>query len=195
MFQVQHTIISDDIATFRFSCDLLRCKGGCCVIGDAGAPVTQNEIPVINKAWKALQTELRPRAREVVMAEGLIRNGYKAPELSCTDGQECVFVTYDENDIAFCGIQKAWLEGRFDWIKPLSCHLFPVRVMKVGKLDYLNLEYVPYLCGAACERGETDGVYLSDFLKDALIRAYGSAWYSEFVYACEEVRTNYGVQV
>ncbi len=195
MFQVQHTIISDDIATFRFSCDLLRCKGGCCVIGDAGAPVTQNEIPVINKAWKALQTELRPRAREVVMAEGLIRNGYKAPELSCTDGQECVFVTYDENDIAFCGIHKAWLEGRFDWIKPLSCHLFPVRVMKVGKLDYLNLEYVPSLCGAACERGETDGVYLSDFLKDALIRAYGSAWYSEFVYACEEVRTNYGVQV
>ncbi len=195
MFQVQHTIISDDIATFRFSCDLLRCKGGCCVIGDAGAPVTQNEIPVINKAWKALQTELRPRAREVVMAEGLIRNGYKAPELSCTDGQECVFVTYDENDIAFCGIHKAWLEGRFDWIKPLSCHLFPVRVMKVGKLDYLNLEYVPSLCGAACERGETDGVYLSDFLKDALIRAYGSAWYSEFVHACEEVRTNYGVQV
>ncbi len=195
MFQVQHTIISDDIAMFRFSCDLLRCKGGCCVVGDSGAPVTQNEIPVLNKAWNMLQDELRPRAREVVRADGLIKNGYKAPELNCTDGRECVFVTYDENDIAFCAIQKAWLEGRFDWVKPLSCHLFPVRVMKVGTQDYLNLEYVPSLCSAACERGATDGVFLSDFLKEALIRAYGTSWYAEFVEACEEVRVKNGEPV
>ncbi|TVQ73236.1 MAG: DUF3109 family protein [Balneolaceae bacterium] len=195
MFQVQHTVISDDIATFRFACDLMRCKGGCCVVGDAGAPVTQNEIPVLNKAWRVLKDELRPRAREVVKAEGLIRNGYRAPELNCTDGKECIFVTYDKNDVAICGIQKAWMEGRFEWIKPLSCHLFPVRVLKAGNMEYLNLEYVPSLCGPACERGAAEGIYLSDFLRDAFLRAYGAEWYAEFLSACEEVRIKTGVEI
>ncbi len=195
MFQVQHTVISNDIATFQFECDLARCKGGCCVIGDAGAPVTAREIPVLNKAWNRLRDEMRPRAREVVKAEGLVRNHYRAPELNCTDGAECVFVTYDEHDVAICGIQKAWEEGRFDWIKPLSCHLFPVRIMKVGSMEYLNLEYVPSLCSPACENGAGTGIYLSAFLKDAFIRAYGDVWYREFHEACEEVRAKKGVTV
>ncbi len=195
MFQVQHTVISDDIATFRFACDLARCKGNCCVVGDAGAPVTQNEIPVLNKAWKLLQDELRPRAREIVRAEGLIKNGYKAPELNCTDGAECVFVTYDTAGVAICAIQQAWMENRFSWIKPLSCHLFPVRVLKVGNMEYLNLEYVPSLCGPGCERGKSEGIYLADFLKDALTRAYGAAWYEEFLSACEDIRVKNGIVI
>ncbi|MFO8028992.1 MAG: DUF3109 family protein [Cyclonatronaceae bacterium] len=195
MFQVQHTIISDDIAIFRFACDLQRCKGGCCVIGDAGAPVTQKEIPVLNKAWKLLNGDLRQRAREVVRVEGLVRNSNKAPELNCTDGEECVFVTYDRNGVALCSIQKAWQEGRFNWPKPLSCHLFPVRIIKVGNTEYLNLEYVPSLCGPACERGTAEGIYLSDFLEDALVRTYGGAWYTEFQRACGEVRKKIGIPV
>ncbi|MDG5766018.1 DUF3109 family protein [Balneolales bacterium ANBcel1] len=195
MFQVQHTIISDDVATFRFACDLLRCKGACCVVGDAGAPVTQNEIPVLNKAWRTLRDEMRPRARQVVDVHGLIRNRNRDPELNCTDGAECVFVTYDSNDVAVCGIQKAWQEGRFNWMKPLSCHLFPVRVMKVGNREYLNMEYVPSICSPACDRGAAKGIYLADFLKDALVRAYGEAWYEEFRVACEEVRQRIGVAV
>ncbi len=195
MFQVQHTIISDDVATFQFSCDLSKCKGGCCVVGDAGAPVTHNEIPVLNKAWSKLKGELRPRAVEVVGAYGLIKNRNRDPELNCTDGAECVFVTYEEHGVAVCGIQKAWMEGRFDWIKPLSCHLFPVRVMKVGNQEYLNMEYVPELCSSACEQGACKGVYLSDFLKDALIRAYGETWYEAFRVACAEVRAKTGVTV
>lgn len=195
MFQVQHTIISDDVATFKFSCDIARCKGGCCVVGEAGAPVTISEIPVLNKAWKLLRHELRPRARQVVKAEGLIKNGYKIPEINCTDGAECVFVTYDKQNIALCGIQKAWIEGRFNWIKPLSCELFPVRVMEVADTHYLNLEYVPELCSAACERGQAEGIYLSDFLKDPLVRAYGREWYADFLEACTEVRVQAGATV
>lgn len=195
MFQVQHTIISDELATFHFACDLGRCKGGCCVIGDAGAPVTGNEIPILNKAWKQLQGDMRPRAREVVKAEGLIKNQYHDPELNCTDGEECVFVTYDEDAVALCGIQKAWMEERLDWMKPLSCHLFPVRVMKMGGLEYLNVEYVPSLCSPACERGACEGILLSDFLEDAFLRAYGETWYREFKKACEEVREKKGIQV
>ncbi len=195
MFQVQHTVISDDVATFRFACDLQRCKGGCCVVGEAGAPVTHNELPVLNKAWNRLKDDMRPRAQQVVRAEGLIRNGYRAPELNCTDGEECVFVTYEEGGVAVCGIQKAWHEGRFDWMKPLSCHLFPVRVMKVGSRDYLNVEYVPSLCSTGCERGCNEEIFLSDYLEDALTRAYGEAWYLEFRNACEEVRERNGVVV
>ncbi|MBP3191114.1 DUF3109 family protein [Natronogracilivirga saccharolytica] len=195
MFQVRHTIISDDIATFKFSCDLARCKGGCCVVGEAGAPVTVSEIPVLNKAWSLLGHELRPRARQVVKAEGLIKNGYKRPEINCTDGAECVFVTYNEQNVALCGIQKAWMEGRFNWIKPLSCELFPVRVMEVADTHYLNLEYVPELCSAGCERGKAEGVYLADFLKDPLVRAYGSKWYADFLEACNEVRMRTGAAV
>lgn len=195
MFQVQNTIISDDIATFRFACDLMRCKGGCCVIGEAGAPVTRNEIPVLKKAWSLLECELRPLARQTVSKEGLIKNGDSVPELSCTDGAECVFVIYDENDIALCSIQKAWGEGRFNWIKPLSCHLFPVRVMRVGSMDYLNLEYVPSLCKPACTRGENQGIYLSDFMESAFTRAYGVTWFKEFRIACESVRILKGVSI
>lgn len=158
------------------------------MIGDAGAPVDHNEIPVLNKAWSRLNGELRPRAREVVNAYGLIRNRSREPELNCTDGAECVFVTYDENQVAVCGIQKAWQEGRFEWMKPLSCHLFPIRVLKVGNQEYLNMEYVPSLCGTACEQGSSEGIYLSDFLEDALVRAYGRGWYEEFRRACEQVR-------
>ncbi len=193
MFQVQHTILSDDIATFQFACDLNRCKGACCVVGNAGPPVEQNEIPVLNKAWRVLLTELRPRAREVVRAGGLISQACRSPELQCTDKAECVFVTYDENEVAECRIQKAWQQNRFDWIKPLSCHLFPIRVVKVGDLHYLNLEYIPSLCGAGAERGEREGVFLSDFLKEAFIRAYGEAWYNEFLRACGQIREKAGV--
>ena len=194
MFQVQQTIISDDVATFRFHCDLLQCKGGCCVSGDAGPPVERNEFPVLRKAWNLLAPGLRNRARQVVAADGLIQNGHRDPELSCTDGEECVFVTYESDGVAGCAIQKAWMQGRINWIKPLSCHLFPVRVIRSGRIDYLNLEYVPSLCVTGCEKGIADGVFLSDFLKHGFLRAYGESWYSEFLQACERVRKNKSVQ-
>ncbi|MDI6400851.1 DUF3109 family protein [Balneolaceae bacterium ANBcel3] len=195
MFQVQHCLISDDIATFMFACDLSQCKGNCCVVGDAGAPVHPNEIPVLNKAWRLLKEEMRDRAKQIVDVHGLITNSYKAPELNCTDGAECVFVIYGEDGIARCGIEKAWEEGRLDWRKPISCHLFPVRIMHVGEQHFLNLEYVPSLCQSGCSRGKKEGIYLSEFLKEPLIRAYGEAWFLEFRKACEEVRVKEGVSV
>lgn len=158
------------------------------MVGDAGAPLGREEVPVLHRAWKTVARDMRPRAREVVTALGLVSGGPDQPELQCTDGKECVFVQHNDEGVALCGIQKAWMEGRFDWIKPLSCHLFPVRVMKSGSSEYLNLEYYPSLCGAACEKGSGQGIYLADYLKDPLIRAYGEEWYREFLLACEEVR-------
>src|SRR5690625_3068546 len=114
MFKVHNTLLSDDIATAKFACDISRCKGACCVIGDAGAPVVREEIPVLKKAYKLLKDELSDRAQEVVEQEGLIKgthkNGY---ELNCVDGKECVFVVYSDDGEAHCAIQKAYYEGRF----------------------------------------------------------------------------------
>lgn len=189
MFKVRNTILSEDIATAKFMCDVSRCKGACCVVGNAGAPVGREEVPVLRKAYTLLKDELRPRAREVVENEGLlIGNNREGHELNCTDEKECVFVQYDEEGIARCAIQKAYYNGRFNWEKPLSCHLFPIRLKRINDFEYANFEYVPSLCSAGCDKGEQEGTYLSDFLKEALIRRYGEEWYEEFLTACSEVR-------
>lgn len=193
MFKVQNTILSEDIATAKFSCDVSRCKGACCVVGDAGAPVSKNEIPVLKKAYKLLKEELRPRAREVVEQEGLIKgNNKEGYELNCTDKKECVFVEYTDGNIAICAIQKAYFEGRMSWEKPLSCHLFPVRLKRILDFDYANFEYVPSLCAAGCESGERKGTWLSEFLKKPLTRRYGKEWYKKFSESCREVRQKEG---
>ena len=189
MFEIHDVTLSDDVAQTRFACDVTKCKGACCVVGDAGAPVNNDEIPVLRKAFENLKGELRQRAREVVEQEGLIKydnNG--EPELNCTDNKECIFVVYDNSGIANCAIHKAYQEGRFPWMKPISCHLFPLRINRIGNRDYVNYEYVASLCSDACVRGEREGIYLSNFLREALVRKYGEDWYNEFLIVCESIR-------
>lgn len=189
MFKIQNTILTEEIATAKFSCDLPRCKGACCVVGDAGAPVVKDEIPVLHKAYRLLKDELRPEAVEVAEREGVVigseKSGY---EIACVNDAECVFVNYDENDVSYCSIQKAYFEGRIDWEKPLSCHLFPVRLKKIADFDYANFEYVDKLCSAACDKGSKEGIYLSDFLEKPLTRRYGEDWFDEFKAACNYIR-------
>lgn len=192
MFFVRDTILSDDIATFKFACDLARCKGACCVVGDAGAPVKGSELPVLRRAWDQLKSRLRPEAVATVEAEGLYKNNGHGFELSCTNGAECVFVVYDEQKVATCAIQQAYDDGEFSWPKPISCHLFPVRVTTLANQDMLNMEYVPSICSPACERGEREGIGLAEFLHEPLTRAYGKDWYANFMEAVREVRARAG---
>lgn len=189
MFRVRNTILSDDIATAKFACDLGRCKGACCVVGDAGAPVAPEEVPALRKSWRLLKDELPEKARKVVSEEGLIQKNVEGYEISCVDGAECVFVQYDEEGVAHCAIQKAFFGGRLSWEKPISCHLFPVRLKKIAGFVYANYEYVPSIYSSACARGEKEEIYLSDFLERALVRRYGREWYVEFCERCEEIRT------
>lgn len=159
------------------------------MIGDAGAPVSKNEIPVVNKAFRELKDELDFEAVEVAERNGVVlgtaKNGY---EISCIDSGECIFVQKDENGVAKCAIQKAYYEGRFGWEKPVSCHLYPLRLKQIGGLEYANFEYISELCSAACQRGEKEGIYLAEFLKDALTRRYGEEWYREFLEVCIKER-------
>lgn len=189
MFRVNDVILSEDIATAKFACDVTRCKGACCVVGDAGAPIEKEEMPAIRKAFHLLKDELSSEARKTVETDGLFQgDSEKGFEISCVDNNECIFVTYDENEIATCSIQKAYYSGRIDWEKPVSCHMYPVRLKKITGLDFANFEYMPDMCSAACERGEEDGIYLADFLKWALTRRYGEEWYDKFQDHCLDVR-------
>ncbi len=191
MFRVKDTILSEDIATAKFACDLPKCKGACCVVGDAGAPVSSKEMPVLNKAYRMLKDELQPEAKDLVEKEGLIKGSNSAGlELNCIDSGECVFVIYDDDNVAKCAIQKAYFEGRFSWEKPLSCHLFPVRLKNIAGFQYANFEYVSNICSPACDKGEKLGIYLSDFLEAPLTRRYGEEWYKEFKNACEDLRAS-----
>ena len=189
MFRVQNTILSDEVATAKFSCNLQRCKGACCVVGDAGAPLDSSELPVIQEAFAKLKGELTRKARHYGENHGVFRgdsmNGY---ELGCVDGGECIFALRDENNIVFCAIQKAYMEGRFDWEKPLSCHLFPVRLKRYFNVDYASFDYISSTCSEGCRKGNEEDTYLADFLEEPLVRRYGRTWYDEFVETCEEVR-------
>lgn len=189
MIRVEDVILSEDIATAKFACNISRCKGACCVVGDAGAPVSRQEIPVLNKAFRQLKDYLDPEAVQKAEREGVVvRNQENGFEINCIESGECIFVEKDENGIATCAIQSAFYEGRFNWEKPISCHLYPVRLKHISGFDYANFEYIPELCSAGCDRGEEEGIYLADFLEAALVRRYGRDWYNNFLSACREVR-------
>lgn len=188
MFRVENTILSDDIAIAQFACDLPKCKGACCVVGDAGAPVYEGEVSELQEAYQILKDDLHPEAQKTVEEQGLIQDSTDGLELNCRGNKECVFVSYSNGNIAYCAIQKAYMDGKLGWEKPMSCHLYPLRLNKVGNITYANFEYIPKLCSSACSKGKDEATYLSDFLKMPLIRRFGEEWFEEFQETCKEMR-------
>lgn len=189
MIRVHDVIFSEDIATAKFACDITLCKGACCVIGDAGAPVKKEEIPVLNKAFNVVKEHLSEEALKRVEERGVVfgsdETGY---EISCVDSGECIFVQKDENNVATCAIQSAYYRGDLNWEKPISCHLYPIRLKRIADFEYANFEYEPSLCSTACDNGKREGIYLADFLKTSLVRRYGESWYADFQDTCREYR-------
>lgn len=190
MFQVKHTLISDDIALAKFACHLTSCRGACCVIGDGGAPIDKSEVAVLKKAYRSLKNELSEAAVKEVEIGGLIRGKDSDNlELACVGSAECVFVVKNPDGVSLCSIQRANFEGRFDWEKPISCHLFPIRIMPIGDLDFLNFEYVPEICSPGKRNGTETNMFLAEYLEKPLVRKYGQEWYNEFIEACRHVRS------
>ncbi len=187
MFVVDDILISDALLEAPFACNLGACLGACCVQGDSGAPLEPEERAVLEAALPRVRKYLRPEALAVIEREGVweeVEPGAYAT--TCVDGAECVFVTYD-GPVAKCALQKAHLAGRLDFPKPLSCHLFPVRVEHVGASEVLNYEQIG-LCDPARRHGRRHGIELADLLREPLVRKYGAAWYEAFRQACTERR-------
>jgi hypothetical protein len=186
MFSVRDTTIDTSIAVAKFGCDLAQCRGGCCTMpGPRGAPLLEEEIEEIQKAFPVIRKYLSEEHLGVIEARGVVERFGGENTTTCVDHRACVFVTY-ENGIAKCAFEKAFFNKETSWRKPISCHLFPIRVDR-GFHDHLRYESIPE-CVPALRRGENERLYLSDFLRDALVRLYGEEWFREFTAACASER-------
>ncbi|MBR6285704.1 MAG: DUF3109 family protein [Bacteroidaceae bacterium] len=179
MFQVGDVIVSGDIITEKFCCDLDACKGQCCIDGDAGAPVSLDEVEKLEECMEAAWDDMSQQAQEVVAEQGVVytdRDGDLVT--SIVDNRNCVFTYYDDKGCCLCALEKAFREGRTKWCKPASCYLYPIRVAKVGGLDALNYHRWS-VCKAAVRKGEELNLPVYKFLRGPLIAAYGEEWYAE----------------
>ena len=185
MLIVDDKLVSEELFDKQFVCDLNACKGVCCVEGDAGAPVTDEEADKLEEELENIRPFLRKEGLEAISKEGVFTIDSDGDMVTpLVEGKECAYVVFEENGLASCGIEKAWKAGKTDFRKPISCHLYPVRTAKVS--EYTALNYHKWgICSAACTLGEHLKVPVYVFVKDALVRAYGESWYEELSVAAE----------
>lgn len=182
MPEIADIAVDPAIPSLRFRCDLKRCKGACCTIpGGRGAPLLDAEIEELRTALSVVGPHLSPEHRAVIARDGFFEGVPGDYVTTCVDHGACVFVV-KEDGIAKCGIEQAFLRGEITWRKPLSCHLFPLRIDR-GVQDRLRFEYLGD-CEPAYDYGAASGMYLSDFVKEALTRVYGSEWIRQFIEFC-----------
>ncbi|GGD82173.1 DUF3109 family protein [Planktosalinus lacus] len=179
MFQIGKTIVSEDLVEKDFVCNLGACKGECCVAGEAGAPLEADEVDILKAIYRDVKPFLRPEGIAAIEKQGThIETDKGALETPLVDGAECVYVTFTDKGIASCGIEDAYNAGKIDFRKPISCHLYPVRIQNYSSFSAVNYHKWP-ICDDACSLGKELQVPVYKFVKDALIRKYGTHWYSE----------------
>jgi hypothetical protein len=186
MIVIDKTCISDDIADKMFVCDLQKCKGACCVEGDLGAPLEEDELPILEQIYPDVKPYLSAKGRKAIEEQGLYIKDYEGDYSTPTiNNKECAFAIYDKKGILKCGIEQAYLDGKISYKKPISCHLYPIRITKYEEYHAINYHRWQ-ICQAACKHGEKLGVPLYKFLKEPLIRQYGESWYNELVFLIEQ---------
>jgi len=192
MIEIEDTVVSLDLIERYFCCDLWKCKGACCVEGESGAPLTKQEFDYLRKILPLLWDNLSPDAKEVINKQGIAYIDRENDIVtSIIDGKDCVFTYYDENAVCKCAIEKAYNEGRIDFKKPVSCHLYPVRVKQYK--DYKAINYHRWkVCRAAEILGEQKQIFVYQFLKEALIRKFGEEWYNALDVCAKEYHQRKG---
>ena len=185
MIIIDDKTISDDLRDVQFVCNLKKCKGACCVEGDAGAPLLEEEIGQLEDNLEAVKPYMTEKGLQVVEETGVFEDDMAGDYVTpLVDGGECAFVNFTDG-IAWCAIEKAWEEGKSEFRKPVSCHLYPVRITSYEKYDAVNFHNW-HICKPALVHGKRLGVPLYKFLKDSLIRRYGETWYRELVKSIEK---------
>jgi hypothetical protein len=181
MLVVNDVLVSDEVVQEHFICDLDACKGACCWEGDFGAPLEQAELHILDDIYDSIKDFLTSDGRAAIEAQGKYTyynemDGYGTPLIN---GGACAYLTYDHEGIAKCGIEIAHRAGVTDFIKPISCHLYPIRVKsEVAGFEGLNYERW-HICSAACTLGKKEKMPVYVFLKEALVRKYGDEFYAE----------------
>jgi hypothetical protein len=175
---IDNILVSDEVVEKQFVCNLDKCKGGCCVDGDTGAPITQEEANIIEDIYPEIKHLLSPNAIALIEDEGTHtfddEYGLVTPSLN---GGICAYGYYDELGIVKCAIEHVYKEGKIDFKKPISCHLFPIRITEYETFEAVNYEPRETLCKPACKLGKSLEVPVYQFLKEPLIRKYGEDFY------------------
>lgn len=182
-------VISDDVKENFFVCDLEKCKGACCVEGDAGAPLADEETKILDDIYPLVKNYLTEEGIETIERQGTWVRDWDGDKVTPTIGDNgaCVYALTDERGILKCGIEQAYLDGKIGFKKPISCHLYPIRITKYDDFEALNYDRWD-ICSAACVLGNQLGVPVYKFLKEPLIRKYGEDWYAELVQEIEGER-------
>ena len=185
MFQLGKTIVSEDILGKDFVCNLSACKGACCVDGDAGAPLSKEETAILESIYPQIKPFLRPEGIAAIEAQGSWAIGAEGElETPLIENRDCAYVIYD-GPTALCGIEQAYNQGVVSWKKPVSCHLYPIRVKDFTEFAAVNYDKWD-ICSDACLLGKELQVPVYKFVKEALIRRVGIDWYTELEQVAEE---------
>ncbi len=179
MIILDNCILSDELYEETFVCDLPACKGGCCVEGDAGAPLLEEECHILEGIAGRVAPFMIPQGRDAIEKQGhWVRDNDNEMTTPLVDGKQCAYAYFDGKGIARCAIERAFEAGLIDFQKPISCHLYPIRIKQYTKYDALNYHRWP-LCDCARVRGKKLKVRVYRFVEDALVRKYGREWYRE----------------
>lgn len=191
MIAIQNTLVSDEVFTECFCCNLSKCKGCCCIEGDAGAPLEKNEHKLLEKYYPFYRDYMSPQAREIVEKKGFFEiftqdNSFVTP---LVNNRDCVYLTYGDDGIAYCAVEKAFREGKIPFRKPISCYLFPIRIQHYPEYDAVNYFHWD-ICRDAEVAGRRKKIPVFRFLKEPLIEYYGEEWYKEAEVAWEYMQKN-----
>jgi len=191
MLQIEKTLISDDVIEKKFVCNLNACKGICCVEGDSGAPLEDEERFFLDKEIESIKAFLREEGIKAIEKNGLYYIDSEHDYVTTlVNDKECAYAVFEENGTASCGIEKAFLAGKSSFRKPLSCWLYPVRTKKIQKLTAVNYD-VWDICKSAVIQGEKLGVPVYKFLKEPLIQKFGEEWFKQLEYYAKHLQKNH----
>lgn len=186
MLQIQDTLVTLDIIEQFFLCDLGKCLGECCIDGDAGAPITDEEAKIIEDLLPVIWDDLLPQAQQEIKENGVSYIDIEGDRVTTiVNGKNCAFSCYDKNGMCLCAIEKAYRAGKTNFYKPISCHLYPLRIKEYPTFTAVNYHRWK-ICKCAEVLGRKEGVRVYQFLKEPLIRRFGKDWYDELAFTCEQ---------
>ena len=178
MIAIENVLVSDDVVKEQFVCDLSKCKGGCCEDGDAGAPLTKEELAHVNSVYEIVKPYMTSEGIKVTERNGRYEYdrefGWVTPTI---EGKMCAYGFRDKKGVIKCSFEQAYYDGKTSWKKPISCHLYPIKIKQTAEYELVNYEPREGLCSPACALGQKQKVPVYVFLKDAIVRKYGEDFY------------------